>query len=63
MALGPITMELASSFRSAIESAGLTFVTENNAPDDTIVWIDIDKWEKIVFNLISNACMSFPLSD
>lgn len=53
--LGEVTMELASSFRSAIESAGMRFITENRAPEDTLVWVDMDKWEKIVFNLISNA--------
>ena len=46
-ALGPVTMELASSFRSAIEGAGMQFVTEDHTPPDTIVWIDIDKWEKM----------------
>lgn len=48
-------MELASSFRSAVESAGMTFKTENSVPDDLLVWVDIDKWEKIIFNLIGNA--------
>ena len=51
--LGIVTVELASSFRSAVESAGMEFSVINNVPDDTHVWIDIDKWEKIVFNLLS----------
>lgn len=55
VALGEVTMELASSFRSAVESAGMQFVTENLVPDDILVWVDIDKWEKIIFNLIGNA--------
>lgn len=55
LSLGVITSELASSFRSAVESAGISFIVENNTPDDLLVWADIDKWEKIVFNLISNA--------
>ena len=54
-ALGDITIELASSFRSAVESAGMKFITENSVPEETLVWVDIDKWEKIVFNLISNS--------
>lgn len=55
MALGIITAELASSFRSAIESAGIEFIVENNTPEDLLVWVDQDKWDKIVFNLLSNA--------
>ena len=48
------TRDLASSFRSAIEKAGmkLEFVGEKiEAP----VYVDIDMWEKIVLNLVSNA--------
>lgn len=55
MALGIITTELASSFRSAMESAGIEFIVENNVPEDILVWADQDKWDKIVFNLLSNA--------
>lgn len=54
-ALGVITTELASSFRSAMESAGIEFLVENNTAEDLLVWIDQDKWDKIVFNLLSNA--------
>lgn len=55
LALGDVTSELASSFRSAVESAGIRFISENKIPDDILVWVDVDKWEKIVFNLLSNA--------
>ena len=48
------TRDLASSFQSAIEKAGmeLVFVGENI---DAQVYVDVDMWEKIVLNLVSNA--------
>lgn len=48
------TAEIASSFRSAIENAGLQFHVffDNNIPP---VYIDKEMWEKIVLNLLSNA--------
>ncbi|KUI17627.1 histidine kinase [Mycobacterium sp. GA-1285] len=52
--LGAVTGELASVFRSAIERAGLTFTVDCPSLDDT-VYIDRDLWEKVVFNLLSNA--------
>ncbi|SPB15494.1 multi-sensor Hybrid histidine Kinase [Caballeronia novacaledonica] len=48
------TAELASLFRSAIETAGLRFeIDVGSAP--VIANIDRDMWEKIVMNLLSNA--------
>jgi len=48
------TKDLASSFRSAIEKAGMQLVINcNEAVDD--VYVDVDMWEMIVLNLISNA--------
>jgi PAS domain S-box-containing protein len=48
------TEELASTFRSAIEKAGMELVFHcNNVQGD--VYVDVDMWEKIVLNLLSNA--------
>ena len=52
--LGALTADLASSFRSAMERAGLRFDVDC-APLDTLVHVDRDMWEKIVLNLLSNA--------
>ena len=47
------TRDIASSFRSIIEHAGLEFQVD--CEGSTIVAIDRDMWEKIVLNLLSNA--------
>jgi PAS domain S-box-containing protein len=52
--IASFTKNLAGNFRSVIEKAGLKFIV--NA--DTViqpVYIDKQMWEKIVFNLLSNA--------
>jgi signal transduction histidine kinase/CheY-like chemotaxis protein len=49
-----LTRELAGTFRSAIEHAGLRFEVECEPITDP-VFIDRDMWEKIVLNLLSNA--------
>lgn len=48
------TRDLASTFRSAIEKAGmqLEFLADKIQDD---VYVDPDMWEKIVLNLVSNA--------
>ena len=51
--IAAITADLASTFRSAVERAGLRLVVE--APPSGEVWIDRDMWEKVVLNLLSNA--------
>ena len=48
------TEDLASTFRSAMERAGLTFRIECE-PLPEPVYIDRDMWEKVVLNLLSNA--------
>ena len=52
--LGALTAELAGSFRSLIEGAGLRFRMETKALGEP-VHLDADLWEKIVLNLLSNA--------
>jgi signal transduction histidine kinase len=49
-----LTRELASVFRSAVEKAGLSLVIDCE-PVSTPVYVDREMWEKIVFNLVSNA--------
>ena len=48
------TRDLASNFRSAMESAGIAFEVDCE-PIDEPVFLDRDMWEKIVLNLLSNA--------
>jgi PAS domain S-box-containing protein len=52
--LAPLTAELASNFRSACERAGLALAIDC-APLPEAVCVDLDMWEKIVLNLLSNA--------
>ncbi len=52
--LGALTADLASTFRSAMEKAGLEFTVEFK-PFPEPVYVDREMWEKIVLNLLSNA--------
>jgi signal transduction histidine kinase len=52
--LAAYTVELASTFRSAIEKAGLT-LTEDCPSLPEPIYVDREMWEKIVLNLLSNA--------
>jgi PAS domain S-box-containing protein len=52
--LAACTAELASTFRSAVEKAGLELVVET-PPLSEPVYVDREMWEKIILNLISNA--------
>jgi len=52
--LGALTADLASTFRSTIERAGLSFVVDVS-PLAEAVFVDREMWEKVVLNLLSNA--------
>ncbi|MFL5740018.1 MAG: ATP-binding protein [Flavisolibacter sp.] len=52
--LSQLTIDLVSSFRSAIEKAGMELIVDCPALSHT-VYVDVDMWEKIVLNLMSNA--------
>ncbi len=52
--LAAVTADLASTFRSAIERAGLSLVVAAD-PLPEPVFVDRDMWEKVILNLISNA--------
>jgi PAS domain S-box-containing protein len=52
--LAQLTSELASVFRSAIERAGLKLIVNCESLGEP-VYVDRELWEKIVFNLLSNA--------
>ncbi len=52
--LSAFTAELASLFRSAIERAGLRLLLDL-PPLGEPAYVDREMWEKIVFNLLSNA--------
>jgi signal transduction histidine kinase len=52
--LAALTTDLASSFRSATDKAGLR-LTVQCRPLPQPVYVDRDMWEKVVLNLISNA--------
>ncbi|HEY9861877.1 MAG TPA: ATP-binding protein, partial [Candidatus Obscuribacterales bacterium] len=52
--LAALTAELASVFRSAIEQAGLQFCVACESLAGP-VYVDREMWEKIIFNLLSNA--------
>ncbi|MES2697415.1 MAG: GAF domain-containing sensor histidine kinase, partial [Verrucomicrobiota bacterium] len=52
--IGTLTADLASSFRAVIEKAGIRFSVDCPALPPT-AYVDREMWEKIVFNLLSNA--------
>lgn len=52
--LAQLTTELASTFRAAVERAGMRLVVDC-LPLSEPVYVDPQMWEKIVLNLLSNA--------
>jgi len=52
--LAALTADLASSFRSAMDKAGLRLRVDT-PPLSQPAYVDRDMWEKIVLNLVSNA--------
>jgi len=52
--LSTFTAELASHFESAARRAGLTLSVQT-PPLPEPCWVDREAWEKVVFNLLSNA--------
>jgi signal transduction histidine kinase/AmiR/NasT family two-component response regulator len=52
--LAALTADLASSFRSAIEKAGMQLFVDC-PPLSEPVYVDHEMWEKIILNLLSNA--------
>ncbi len=52
--IAALTRDLASTFRSAIERAGLRYVVECEDLHEPL-YVDREMWEKIVLNLLSNA--------
>jgi signal transduction histidine kinase len=52
--ISALTRDLASTFRSAMERAGLELEVTCD-PLDEAVYVDRDMWEKIILNLLSNA--------
>ncbi|WP_305825240.1 ATP-binding protein [Massilia brevitalea] len=52
--LARLTADLASVFESAMAKGGLRYEVDLQDPGQPL-WIDRDMWEKIVFNLLSNA--------
>lgn len=52
--IAAFTGDLASTFRSAIEQAGMA-LEFSHTPVPADVYVDLDMWEKIVLNLLSNA--------
>lgn len=52
--IGALTEDLASTFRSAVEKAGMELQIRCGEINED-VYVDVDMWEKIILNLVSNA--------
>ncbi|KAJ1307038.1 hypothetical protein OPQ81_008017 [Rhizoctonia solani] len=54
--LGRLTADIAALFRSLAERKGITYEINTGTEDvEPIIYVDLDLWEKIVCNLLSNA--------
>lgn len=52
--LQELVEDITTSFRSAAEEKGILFII-SMPEDDTKVWVDTEKVDKVIFNLLSNA--------
>lgn len=52
--IGAVTKDLASLFRSAIERGKIEYIVDC-PPSPSPVWVDLEIFEKIVFNVLGNA--------
>ncbi|KAG8964813.1 hypothetical protein FRC03_001346 [Tulasnella sp. 419] len=53
--LGALTADLAVLFRNTIEKSQIEYVIDCETREVPATYVDVDFWEKIVFNLIGNA--------
>jgi signal transduction histidine kinase len=59
--LTAFSLEIASNFTFAMNSAGLKFSVTNQVPaDQAIVYVDRTMWEKTILNLMANAIKYTP---
>ncbi|KAK4055384.1 hypothetical protein OIO90_003222 [Microbotryomycetes sp. JL221] len=60
--LGYITRDLSTLFRDTVERNGLTYKIscDDDPPDCMPIYIALDLWDKVVFNLIGNAVKYCP---
>lgn len=59
--LGAVTRDLATLFRDAVERGGLQFIVDcdDDPPDTQPMYVAMDLWEKIVYNIVGVRSRSF----